>query len=258
MTFYLGTHKPHWLSLVDVPLCVSHRTLRDRTTLPRALGSWLLDSGGFTELSLYGEWRTQARDFMHSVRRYAAEIGGMVGAACQDWMCEPEMLRKTGRAVREHQALTVASLLRLRHLAPELPWFPVLQGWEPDDYRRHLDAYARAGIDLTREALVGVGSVCRRQNTRALARVLAAVSGYGLQLHAFGVKTQGLVRAGRLLASADSMAWSATARRDEIRLAGCPHRTCANCLIYAMEWRAGVLAGLEVRPSAQMTMGGLF
>ena len=31
-------------------------------TLPRARGRWALDSGGFSELSLYGEWRTSARD----------------------------------------------------------------------------------------------------------------------------------------------------------------------------------------------------
>ena len=50
--FYLGTHQPQWLALLEVPLFVSHRRLAKRTRLPRSCGSWALDSGGFSELAL--------------------------------------------------------------------------------------------------------------------------------------------------------------------------------------------------------------
>jgi hypothetical protein len=57
-TFFLGTHMPHWLGLLDIPLFVSHRRLGRLKTLPRALGPWALDSGGFSELALFGESRS--------------------------------------------------------------------------------------------------------------------------------------------------------------------------------------------------------
>ena len=55
---YLGTHMDGWLAHVGVPLFVSHRRLVRRKTLPMARSGWALDSGGFSELSMYGGWRT--------------------------------------------------------------------------------------------------------------------------------------------------------------------------------------------------------
>ncbi len=60
MRFLTGTHKAAWLAdpRADFPLFVSHRTLATVKALRQATHSWALDSGGFTELSTYGEWRT--------------------------------------------------------------------------------------------------------------------------------------------------------------------------------------------------------
>jgi hypothetical protein len=74
MRFWLGVHKPAWLERTSVPLMVSHRTLHERRTLPRARGPWVLDSGGFTELSMYGGWRTTLADYVAAARRYAAGL----------------------------------------------------------------------------------------------------------------------------------------------------------------------------------------
>lgn len=53
MTFFLGTHKPHWLRMPDSPpLFVSRHRLADYKTPPVATTAWALDSGGFTELSI--------------------------------------------------------------------------------------------------------------------------------------------------------------------------------------------------------------
>ena len=57
-----------WLAHVGVPLFVSHRRLARRKTLPRARSGWALDSGGFSELSLYGGWRTTAEDYVAAKR----------------------------------------------------------------------------------------------------------------------------------------------------------------------------------------------
>lgn len=213
--FYLGTHEVAWLSKTSVPLFISRRRLAPRRSLPRALGPWSLDSGGFTEISLNGRFTVSPLGYAREVRRFASEIGGLAWAAPQDWMCEPDMVARSGLTVAEHQRRTIASYLELQSIAPDLPWIPVLQGWTVWSYFSHVDAYARAGIDLAEEPLVGVGSVCRRQDTTAAAGIFRGLATmYKLRLHGFGVKTTGLRAAGDALVSADSMAWSARARRE--------------------------------------------
>jgi hypothetical protein len=98
--------------------------------------------------------------------------------------------------------------------------------------------YADAGIDLTAEPVVGLGSVCRRQGTDEIGRIVTVLADqYGLKLHGFGVKLGGVAKYGSALTSSDSMAWSADGRRR----AGCAHgrpvKSEANCIHYALEWR---------------------
>lgn len=243
MKFYLGTHKEHWLRTAGFPLFVSHRRLMDRRSLPEAVGPWVLDSGGFTELGKFGEWRTTPEDYVKAVRRYQDEIGRLEWAAPQDWMCEPKVRAMTGLTVEDHQRRTVENLLVLRDLDPGLPIRPVIQGWERDDYLRCLDLYEAAGVDLREEPIVGVGSVCRRQATSEIETILRDLSGAGVRLHGFGVKIKGLRRYADALVSADSMAWSFHARLRP-PLPGHTHKNCANCWDYAIGWRDRVLAEL--------------
>lgn len=250
LRFYLGTHQPGWLAQTDVPLFVSDVRLSKYRTLPKALGRWALDSGGFSMLSVHGTWSAgpTPAEYVARVRRYSDEIGGLDWAAIQDWMCEPFITAKTGLTVLEHQLRTVDSYRELSALAPDLPWAPVLQGFELADYVRCAQIYADAGVDLTAADIVGVGSVCRRQGTTEAARIMAALAQElpGIRLHGFGVKTDGLGKYGRLLASADSMAWSFNARRDQAPMPGCVgHKNCANCLRYALAWRGRVLDSLS-------------
>lgn len=101
MRFYLGTHQPSWLACdLGVPLLISHRRLAGRRTVPRATGPWALDSGGFTELSLHGCWRTTASAYVAAVRRYATEIGNLDWAAPRDRMTEDRVLARTGLSLR--------------------------------------------------------------------------------------------------------------------------------------------------------------
>jgi hypothetical protein len=158
--FYLGAHHPNWLEFAPFPLFVSHRRLAGRTHFPTARTGWALDGGGFTELSMFGEWRTTPEQYVAAVRTYCEQIGNLEWAAPQDMMCEPFMIAKTGLSVIEHQARTVGNYLRLRELAPELPFIPVLQGWQLSDYLACVTRYEREGIDLTSLPLVGLGSVC--------------------------------------------------------------------------------------------------
>jgi hypothetical protein len=241
---YLGTHETSWLSKAGVPLFISHRRLeRLRTSLPVAAAPWALDSGGFSEISLYGGWRTTPAAYVDAVVRYDTEIGKLEWAAIQDWMCEPDMVARTGLSVLEHQKRTVDSYLELAALwaqasDTELVYMPVLQGYRVEEYLQCMDMYADAGVDLGAAPLVGVGSVCRRQHTEEIRAVFEAIleRDPGLPVHGFGVKLQGLREYGNLLATADSMAWSFNARKNP-PLPGCSHRSCSNCIKWALQWR---------------------
>jgi len=162
MDFWLGTHQIAWLSRIDVPLMVSRRRLADYKTLPRAHGPIFRDSSGFTKLAIDGSWDDlPAAQFVAEARVHSQEIGNIRYFAPRDWMCEPMILKKTGLSIAEHQRRTVADYCDLMQRAPELPWVPVLQGWEMDDYLRCVEMYDRVSVDLRAAPLVGVGTICR-------------------------------------------------------------------------------------------------
>lgn len=240
-TFFLGTHMPSFLEKTNVPLFVSDARLRKMKTLPRARGIFAVDSAGFSELSLRGEWTVSARDYAARVRRYRDEIGGLQWAAIQDWMCEPQILKKTGLSEEEHQRRTIRSYLELTSMAPDLPWCPVLQGWGSGSHWKHAEMYAAAGINLASLPIVGVGSVCRRQDTLRVSTTIEALARVdGLRLHGFGFKTKGLPAVMKSLVSADSLAWSFNARKNPGML-GHAHDNCSNCLEFALFWRQEML-----------------
>jgi hypothetical protein len=234
---------PNWLNQTGMVLFLSRRRLAVRKA-PRATTAWALDSGGFTELSQFGKWTVSPETYVSEVRRWRETIGGLEWAAIQDWMCEPWILEKTGKSIKEHQARTVESWVTLNKLAPDLPWVPVLQGWEHDDYLDHVEQYRAAGLDLAALPLVGLGSVCRRQDTGMAEELIRALWQSGLRLHGFGFKLKGLVSVAGYLASADSLAWSLNTRKNP-PLPGCKHKSCGSCLLWAERWYGRVLGLVE-------------
>jgi hypothetical protein len=242
MRFFLGTHETSWMKKTEIPLFISRRRLARTKNAPQAQGPWSLDSGGFTELNMFGKWVTPPSQYADEVQQWQERCGKMQWAAIQDWMCEPFVLEKTGLSVQEHQARSVQSYLDLSALAPMIPWTPVLQGWNRDDYHAHVEQYRGAGVPLSTCPAVGVGSVCRRQGTQEAIDLFAELSVYGLALHGFGLKSLALKSPNirNALASADSLAWSYQARR-RAPLPGCKHKSCANCLRFALKWRAGIV-----------------
>jgi len=262
-TWYLGIHRPHWLAdprLAEVPVFISRRTFlaKDgvgyRRAFPRAVGPYAVDSGGFTELKDHGRWTITPAEYVAFLRRLWAETGPFDFAAPMDWMCEPAVITGgqfaglsflgTGLTEAEHQRRTVDNLVELRRLAPDLPIIPVIQGWTRDSYLRCIGLYAAAGIDLTTEPLVAVGSVCRRQHMDVAAEIIDAIRDASVRnLHGFGFKIEGLRQCWGELVAADSMAWSLDGRYAGVCehppwLTGVRPRSEANCLDYAIAWRA--------------------
>jgi len=233
--FYLGTHVLSWLGQVKIPLFISHRQLRKRNIYKLQTSyEWALDSGGFSELSMFGHWTITAKDYVIACKRYNEIIGNLKWCAIQDYMCEPFIINKTGLTVKEHQIRTINSFIELTSLAPEINFIPIIQGFTINEYLEHLEMYDKANINLSAFDTVGIGSVCRRQATKEIAELLQIISSHNIKLHGFGVKKQGLALAKNFLYSADSMAWSYNGRQE--RIIGHTHGNCANCLEYALDW----------------------
>lgn len=178
-------------------------------------GRHVVDSAAFTELATYGKYRHGVEDYAAELRRLADGIVDIEIAVAQDFMCEPFMLAKTGLTVADHQRLTIERYDALLAQALPMPIMPVLQGYDPAEYVAHLRAY---GDRLGHGQWVGVGSVCKRNSKpQAIVAVLSAIKAErpDLRLHGFGIKLTSLRSADvrDLLHSADSLAWSHSARK---------------------------------------------
>lgn len=216
MEFFVGLHQPSDAQhFHDQPVCISVHRLSDRRSDFR-VSRWMLDSGAFTTIAKEGGYRRPVATYAAQIRRWST-VGQLAWAVAQDFMCEPAMLKKTGLTVLDHQQLTIEryDLLRLADCAG-VPILPVLQGFHPDDYVRHIEMY---GERLPTGARVGVGSVCKRNaDPGEIMHVLLAIRNVrpDLRLHGFGLKVTALrhpvIR--QWLASADSMAWSYHARKN--------------------------------------------
>ena len=237
MKFYLGTDNPAQAEQVRIPWMLSVTRLRNRKT-PLDCGEWLMDSGGFTMLLNHGRFTVSEVEYLECIDRHNPRL-----AFCQDWMCEPFIVEKTGLTVREHQERTLASYLSLSSQDSRIA--PVLQGWGPSDYVDHIEMYRAAGVDLAQ--VFGLGTVCSRNGSiEAIQWILTTIKKAApeMKLHGFGVKTTALSALHHMLDSADSMAWSSRGRRDKL-CSWCDKRSCAHCLEYALLWRRKVLHGLS-------------
>jgi hypothetical protein len=211
--FYVGLHQPSCAHRFDRAF-ISVNRIRTRKK-PIGAGAWIMDSGAFTEISQHGRYRHSVEEYAAVINRWASDPT-LVAAVAQDYMCEPFIVAKTGLSVPEHQRLTIERYDALRKAVdPRVYVMPVLQGFTKDDYLAHLAMY---GDRLPYGAYVGVGSVCKRNtDIRQIETILLAIKGArpDLRLHGFGLKTtalsSGIVQ--ECLESADSMAWSFSARK---------------------------------------------
>lgn len=212
MRFFTGLHQPSDAKHFAAAF-VSVNRLRDRRS-GFQVGDWIMDSGAFSEVVRHGGYRYSVEEYAGQIRRWAGN-GNLLAAVAQDFMCEAFVLEKTGKIVAEHQRMTVDRYDSLVACDTSGVYImPVLQGYRPDEYVEHIRMY---GDRLPYGAWVGVGSVCKRNgDARQIEAVLLAIHDErpDLRLHGFGLKTtalaSGLVQ--ELLETADSMAWSYTAR----------------------------------------------
>jgi hypothetical protein len=211
--FFVGIHQPCDAHHVDAAFISVHR-IATRVG-PFAVGDWIMDSGAFSTILKHGGYPEAPEVYAAQIKRWSKN-GNLLAAVTQDYMCEPHMLAITGMSIEQHQRLTVERYDAI--LACDLGGvylMPVLQGYAPQDYVRHLEMY---GDRIAHGAWVGVGSVCKRNgDPLAIEEVLLAILAArpDLRIHGFGIKTTALqsevVR--NALWTADSMAWSLAARK---------------------------------------------
>ena len=181
------------------------------------VNDWLLDSGAFTELTNHGRYRSDPEEYADHVNRWSS-VGNMLAASTQDYMCEPFVVERTGLSVREHQLLTIERFERIIKKVKGAYVMPVIQGYNINEYERHVDDY---GSLLKHGAWVGVGSVCKRNSRpQEVESILSAILAKrpDLRLHGFGLKIEAIrnhnIR--EMLHSSDSMAWSFEGRRSNV------------------------------------------
>jgi hypothetical protein len=212
MMFFVGIDDVCNAAKVKAAFVSAHRLKRRKSGFPAR--RWIMDSGAFRTIELHGGYPEPIEAYAALIKRFSRN-GTLLAAVAQDYMCEPFMLAKTGLTIPDHQRLTIErydALLACDTAGVRI--MPVLQGYAPADYARHVLAY---GDRLKPRMWVGVGSVCRRNGRpAAIEEVLLAIKRIrpDLRLHGFGIKkvslASGLVH--DLLFSADSMAWSFAAR----------------------------------------------
>lgn len=213
MRFYVGVHQPALAKHFDRAF-ISINRLWGRKR-PVVCGEWILDSGAFHEIEMFGDYRHDPALYASEVNRLAGLNPGLIAAVSQDWMCEGFILDKTGLAIADHQRLTIERYDALVAKVRGVYLMPVLQGYTPQSYVAHIDQY---GDRLALGTYVGVGSLCKRNDDmRKIEGVIRTIKQArpDLQLHGFGLKLTAL-RSGEVregLASADSLAWSWSARR---------------------------------------------
>jgi hypothetical protein len=234
----------------DISLMVSHMRLRRLSIsgLPLSVDApWVLDSGAFTTITRFGAFPDSPEAYVRAVRCYDARIGGLLWAAPQDMPCESQALAKTGLTTRDHQELSIISYITCtkwwERLAPARPnkFKPVIQGDTPESYVRCWDRFGDHGVDLTECDMIGVGSVCTREDTAEIIDIVAALrERTAAPLHGYGVKAAAV----GLFDDIDSQSWSLTARKQRAKHPDCTawHSTCSSCWVYASAWYERVQA----------------
>ena len=78
--FFIGLDHPAtaWPFLRSM---ISINTIRDRKGSFRA-NNWMMDSGGYTELSTHGRWRTSPQQYADEINRWK-DNGNLVAAVTQ-------------------------------------------------------------------------------------------------------------------------------------------------------------------------------
>jgi len=153
----------------------------------KSIENLFIDSGGYSFMLGKGEYETSDRKYLEFIEKHQPEL-----FALRDYPCEPDVLEKNDRTVRDHLEATVVRHRNLLGLLPEYDIqgqpVSVIQGWRLEDYLECLEMLKQH--DLLTD-YVAIGSVCRRNQDEEIRRIVSEISKRigDRKLHAFGVKS---------------------------------------------------------------------
>jgi len=211
-TFYFGcassTSRLVLRELKEPNVFISYAT---RSNKPwHGIENLAIDSGGYEIMKKEGEYKTSNEEYLSFVETYNPDV-----FVLRDYYCEPEILENHGRSVIDHLEMTTEKHKEMIELLPSYTInsevMPVIQGWKPEQYLKHIDMMSDANV-LDWSDYVGIGSLCRRGQNRRIAKIIRKVKSKlpDKRLHGFGVKVgvfSDFPDTVELLDSADSLAY---------------------------------------------------
>lgn len=164
-----------------------------KPNIPAQITDTGADCGGFVASRIWGEYR-------YTLAQYVAwlESWRPRWAATMDYCCEPELSQVT----RERQDKTTenARTTMTRFKTASWSWVPTIQGWTPDDYRRHAHELKPLILDMQSYYAdnpawrVGIGTLCHRNDVTTVQAIVSAIREVlpGVPLHLWGIKLDAL------------------------------------------------------------------
>jgi hypothetical protein len=218
-----GTHAALKRAVDDADLPTPDHAMVSATTQINGIWAgpdWMVDCGGSPDsIKANGGHPLSISDYLDYLEapptRYgdAADDVTLDRFALRDWPCEPAVRDILDASVDDLQRRTVDDHIRMLDAldSRDIDADPVavIQGWDVDDYLRHVDMMRDHGL-LTDH--VGIGSVCRRGSPGDIRDVVYRVRRNlpaRVQVHGFGVKKSVLDAPDTLTVfdSVDSAAW---------------------------------------------------
>lgn len=197
-----------WIEEHDVPLLTNaiHRW-SDRTD--SFMDMWEYDTPHVVDAGGYNVLAAGRTDYPWSIEEYdewlAAHADEFEWATVMDYACEERF--DDALSVTERRHKTMANTIDHLALDPDYPLLPVIQGREMWDY---VESYLDAQMEDIPLADVGVGTVCRVESQKEIARRSRRIKDYMHEVertHGFGVKVQSFTQ-NATFDSADSAAWA--------------------------------------------------
>ena len=168
-----------------------------RPYIPSHVKHVAADSGGFVATRIWGDYR-------YSLAEYVAwlESFSPAWAAMMDYCCEPEITKAQQGIIRKRQDQTTAKIIETwqAYRNTSWVWVPTVQGWRPDDYKRHAEELRPLIKEMQRYYgdgsyfRVGVGTLCKRADSMTIRAVLQAIQSVlpTTPLHLWGIKLASL------------------------------------------------------------------
>lgn len=154
-------------------------------SIPKNREKLFIDSGGYSFFTKFEQYQYTPEQYLDKIQKYNPTF-----FANMDIPCEPQIIQKRDSSVKEHIETTLSNQAKILDIIDDglkEKFVPVVQGWRIGDYLYCIDRMKEQGL---LSDYMAVGSVCRRNATSEIRKIILAISNElpRTKLHAFGVK----------------------------------------------------------------------